>query len=151
MSHTTTIRGMNITSVPAMRHAVEALQNKGIRCELLENAKPRMYYRRQEETCDFVLKLHDSTYDVGFRKNADGGYDPVLDTWDNQIEDQVGAVCPVPDMNTSQGRAQMAIGRFMVEYNEALGLMEAVKNGLMHEGTYVDEKGNRHIVLQEMT
>ena len=88
MSHTTTVKTVPIASENALRSAVANLQAKGVNCELVANKRPRMYYRDQinrhikqkrpddfefhedVEECDFVLKLPDAYYDVGFLRDA---------------------------------------------------------------------------------
>ena len=98
MSHSTTIKTVPIKSVNALRAVIAELRQSGIDIELLEDAKPRMYYADQikkqivgaagsnqfafnqdNDVCDFVIKVNDSYYDIGLLRNADGsGYTPVF-------------------------------------------------------------------------
>lgn len=125
-----------------------ALKAKGINCDLLENTKPRMYSNRQSPECEYVLRLHDGSYDVGFKQQKDGTYTPVLDTWNNQVSNQIGATCPMP--NTAEGRAQHAIGQFHHEYSKAATINAALQQGFTVESTEIDENGYEHITLTGM-
>lgn len=100
MSHTTSVKSVPIKSVNALRSAVSELQSQGIKCELVANAVPRMYYRDQiarhvkaknpndyhfhdnPEECDFVLKLPDAYYDIGFLRDKKGNLVPFFDDYD---------------------------------------------------------------------
>lgn len=151
MSHTTTLKNVAIRDANAMRQAVAELQAKGIKCQLAENCKPRMYYGEQGEVCEFVLKLEDGKYDVGFQLQEDGTYAPQLDTWNNEVGKQIGAdadVCPVP--NSSAGRAQHAIGQFMQGYSKHAAINAAVQQGYSVEASEVDAEGNVQLTLGGM-
>lgn len=155
MSHTTQIKGLAIKDVSAMRAAVQELNRQGIRCELVENHKPRMYYDDQlrrhgygKETADLCLKLKDSRYDVGFMKQADGTYAPVFDTWEGYVADQLGASCPMP--NTEEGRAQHAIGKFCQSYAVEAAKNAAISQGYMVEAADIDQNGNVNLVFVGM-
>lgn len=89
-----------------MQAAVLELQRMGVRCELKQNAVPRMYYADQisrhiksnsevagqfvfhqnVEECDYVLHLPDSHYDVAFLKTKSGEYVPVFDDYEHGTE-----------------------------------------------------------------
>ncbi len=68
MSHSTAVKSVPIVDWDAVRKTVAELNEKGIRCSLLEKAAPRMYYLDQlqkqlgqkTEICDYVLKLEDA-------------------------------------------------------------------------------------------
>ncbi len=148
MSHTTKLNNVVIRDVSALKQAVAALKAKGINCELLENETPRMYSSNQGDSCDYVLRLNDGKYDVGFQKQKDGTYVPVLDTWSDYVSKQIGATCPMP--NTSEGRAQHAIGQFMQEYSKAATVNAAMQKGYIVESTETDAEGNIHLTLSGM-
>lgn len=119
MSHTTTIRGVKIRDEQAIRAAVRELREQGIKVDLLENAKPRMYSEPQANavgTCAYVLRLENSRYDVALKKQEDGTFAPVFDEWANQVGSQLGSACPSP--YTSEGKAQHQIGKFMQAYGK---------------------------------
>ena len=113
-----------------------------------ENAQPRMYSSRQGESCDYVLNLKDGQYDVGFQKQKDGTYVPILDPYGNYVSNQIGATCPMP--HTSEGRAQHAIGQFMHEYSYAAVSNAALQKGLIKESETTDADGTVHIVYAGM-
>ena len=145
MSHTTTLKNVAIRDVRAMRSAAEELAASGINCRLVENESPRMYYPGQQEQCEYVLKLEDGSYDVGFKKQKDGTFAPVLDTWNGHVGRQIGASCPMP--NTEEGRAQHAIGKFMQSYSKNAAINAARNQGYNVEGTETDADGNVHVTI----
>lgn len=151
MSHTTTLKGVAIRDVAALRTAATQLKAKGVNCELVENVKPRMYSTQQGPTCEYVLKLNDGRYDVGFHKQSDGTFAPVFDEYQRHVGKQIGAdvnACPMPD--TPEGKAQHQIGQFMQAYTEAATINTAVAQGYTIEGTVTDEDGNVHVTLGGM-
>lgn len=138
MSHTSTIKGVQIKDARAIRAAVEDLRSEGVRIELIENATPRMYYHHQEAevgNCEFVLKLPGSRYDVGLKWNKEEGqYDAYLDTWAGEIRNAIGATCALP--SDQYGReAEHAIGRFTQRYG-----INAAKQAAMAQGYYVESE-----------
>jgi hypothetical protein len=140
MSHTTTIKALAIKDEGAIRRAVDELKRNGTNVSLLQNAKPRMYYPRQEVMCDLVLKLHDGQYDVGFQKQADGTFALIMDEWGGHVSGQVGASCPVPQ--NSEDRALWAIGSFAQQYGRFAAINAATAQGYIIERDYFDEHGN---------
>ena len=140
MSHTSKIQNAAIRDVEAMEKAAADLQSEGINCSLVRDAKPRMYYGNQGEKCDYVLKLHDGDYDVGFMLQEDGTYAPHLDTWGGHVGNQIGAdvqYCPMP--NSEEGRARHAIGKFMQLYNKNMLINTAVQQGHTVENVWLDQ------------
>ena len=93
MSHTSTVKAIKIQSVSALRAAVAELISTGVRCELLEQSTPRAYSPNQAGMgkADFVLKLADSPYDVGFYKDKDGAYEARTDFYMGHIQKVLGA------------------------------------------------------------
>ena len=101
MSHTTSVRAIPIVSVAALKSAVEELKKRGVKCELVANAVPRMYYLDQiarhvkdknphdyhfhanPEECDYVLRLDDAFYDIGFLRDKKGHLVPFFDDYDH--------------------------------------------------------------------
>ena len=105
MSHTTTIKEIEITDVDALKAAVNELKEKGIRCDLLENAIPRGYYSNQEGLgkADYVLHLEDSPYDIGFYKqNGKNAYEVRADLYADKIKKVIGVDGSGP--NASMGK-----------------------------------------------
>lgn len=148
MSHTTTISNVPIRDIRALKSAVADLQAQGVKCELVENQKPRLYSQGQSNdlgNCEYVLRLQESRYDVGFKKQADGAYAPVTDLWGGDVGRNIGAKCPMP--NTGEGRAQHGIGRLMQEYTKHATLNYASDHGMMVENTTVGADGQIVLTL----
>ena len=146
MSHTTTIKNVPIKSIPALKKAVEALQQKGIDCNLKSNKKPRMYYPDQCQVCDYVLALNNSKYDVGFLKNDKNEYQVLFDTWNDYVAKEIGATCQLP--NTAEEKAQHALGQLLQEYSKHVVIEEANNQGYIITDSYTDEEGNYQIICQ---
>ena len=145
MSHTTTLKGVVIKDVAALRAAVAELIVNGVNCELLENARPRMYYATQLSNCDYVLNLKDSQYDVGFDKQQDGSYVPVFDEWSNHVSSKLGASCPLP--TTKEGKAQHQIGKLLQSYQKHVAINAAVMAGYSVESAVYDDQNNLQITI----
>lgn len=146
MSHTTTLSNVAIRDLAALRKAVVELQAGGVNCELVEGGQPRMYYQTQGEECDYVLKLNDGQYDVGFKyEKEQGAYVPVLDTYAGHVGKQIGATCPMP--RTSEGRAQHAMGRLMQGYAKNAAINSAVQQGYTVDQVTTDDEGNCHVLI----
>lgn len=140
MSHTTTIKSVAIRDTAAMEAAAQELAASGVKCRMVRDQKPRMYYSNQHGACAYVLKLDDCPYDIGFDRQSDGTYAPVFDEWAGHVKGQIGAACPIP--NSPEGRAQHAIGRFMQSYAKHAAINSAVMSGYTVESTSIDEQGN---------
>lgn len=148
MSHTTVIKSVPIKDINALEKAVQELKDKGVNCDLVQNQKVRMYSVAQSNSlgvCDYVLKLHDSPYDVGFVKQADGTYSPAFDDWSGHVKRNVGTSCPVP--NTAEAKHQANIGALMQGYSKHAAINSAVNSGYIVESTTVDAEGNVHLTL----
>lgn len=123
MSHTTAINAIKITDAKHLAKAVEALKAQGIKCSLIANATPRAYFNNQKGMghADFVLKLDDSPYDIGFYKTADGSFEPRTDFHAGHIQRILGARASDPS------KAQQAqMGKLFQEYGIA-GAMDAAR------------------------
>ncbi|QSY98672.1 DUF1257 domain-containing protein (plasmid) [Rhizobium bangladeshense] len=157
MSHTTKISGLAIKDVSAMHAAVRKLNNQGVRCELVENAKPRMYYDNQlirhgykKAEADLCLKLTDGEYDIGFMKQADGSYAPVFDEHANYVGRILGAGASCPMPHTAEGRAQHQMGKFMQAYAVEAATNAAISRGYIVESADIDQTGAVQLVLSGM-
>lgn len=148
MSHVTTLKGISFKDVDAMHKAVARLQERGINCEIVKNAKPRVHGYDAAPTCELVLKLKDGEYDVGFQKQADGSYEPIFDTYMNHVGGQIGASCPLP--NTAGGKQQHQMGQFSQLYAEEAARAQAISQGYMVEDVTTDDEGNVNMVLVGM-
>lgn len=157
MSHTTTIKSVPIRSVTALQAAVRELQQAGVQCSLAQNQKPRMYYENQHGECDYVLKLDKSRYDIGFQKQKDGTYEMVLDTWNNEIAQQVGtkAVNWAERYSSSESKEarelrnnpQAHVGSLMQLYTKHAAIQTATSKGYMVTGCSVGQDMKVHLTI----
>ena len=148
MSHTTKIATTPIRDVMALRTAVKNLQSMGVKIKLLEGTSPRMFYSnqltkhlgRQDENCDFVLRLEDSNYDVGLIKNSKGVYEPVFDSWDGQVQSQLGNNIPSEEhcKLTKDELLTVPISKFMMEYTKEATINQAVSDGYIVDSCELD-------------
>jgi hypothetical protein len=146
LSHTTSINSVPMKDISALRAAVERLKGRGVHCELVENAKPRMYFRHQEVDCDFVLRLPNSKYDVGFEKNSDGAYVPIFDEWAGEVGNELAVkACPMP--NSAEEKAMHAIGSLSQEYARCSAVNAAAAQGYFVESEVLDAKGEYQMVF----
>lgn len=148
MSHVTTLKGVTIKSEKALKKAAAKLKKQGVNCELVTNQKPRVHGYDAAPQCDYVLKLKDGAYDVGFKKNKAGEFEPVFDTYQNHVGKQIGATCPLP--NTPGGKQQHQMGKFMQAYQEEVAREQAARQGYIVESAETDAEGNVHLTLAGM-
>lgn len=147
MSHVTTIKTVPIKDISALTKAVANLQAKGVKCELIQNAKPRVHGADSAPKCEYVLKL-DGPYDVGFKLQKDGSYSTVMDTYQNHVGKRIGASCPLP--STQEGRTQHQMGQLFQEYTKEATINAAITSGYMVESATTDAEGNVHLTLAGM-
>lgn len=158
MSHTTEIKSVPIRDVAALRMAVNELKQKGVKCELREKAKPRMYYENQHGICDYVLHLSDSSYDVGFEAVTDSKtkqvdyYKLILDTWSGQIQSQIGITNEkAKEIEASTGNpveaGVKAIAQLSQLYTKNAATNSARLRGWNVRSSTVDDRGNVQLVL----
>ncbi len=128
MSHTTAINSIAIRSIVALRAAVDYLKSKGIACSLVPDETPRAYYPNQPGLgkADFVLKLNDAKYDVGFYKDDKGGYEVRTDFWAGNVAAVLGV--PAPAKSTNQ---QHLLGKLFQAYGMTAAEEQARKQGYM--------------------
>lgn len=130
MSHTTKITATKITSVSALRAAVDELVKKGIQCSLIEDAEPRHFYtffgRPQEGMgrADYVLKLDAAAYDIGFYKQEDGSLEPRTDFWGETVEKLLGVPASEPKYEE-----QSKLGKLFAAYGIAATMEQARNSG----------------------
>ena len=151
MSHTTTLKTIQIKSVAALQEAVEFLSSQGINCELQQNVVPRMYYDNQVGKCDYVLKLRDCAYDVGFQKQDDGSYLPVYDSWAGHLQNVIGSptTCEIP--TTEEGRQAASVARLLDCYAVHAAKKELEDSGAYYNYTvlYNDQDGSYTLEAEE--
>ncbi len=126
MSHTSTIKGIKITEVSALRKAVNELAKSGMKIELKENATPRAYFSNQAGMgkADFVVYLADAKYDIGLYKQADGTYEPRTDFFGGSVEKLLGAQASKKE-NTEQAK----LGKLIQLYGIHAATEKATKQG----------------------
>ena len=106
MSHTSTVKSIQIKSIKALQSAVQELAANGIRCELRAGGVPRAYFANQQGmgAADYVLHLADAKYDIGFYKNADDVYEARTDFFAQHVERVLGATLKPGQAHTDQSR-----------------------------------------------
>jgi hypothetical protein len=127
MSHTSTIAGIVMADKTIVAQAIEELKSQGIRCELLENAKPRAYYSDQSGmgTAPLVVKLQDAKYDVGLYPRGDGkGFEARTDFFGGSVEKVLGA-----QTANSGEREQAKLGKLYQAYAIQAATREAIRKG----------------------
>ncbi len=126
ISHTSTIRSIKIQSITALRTAVTELAATGVKCTLLENATPRGYSPNQVGMgpADFVIKLADSTYDIGLYK-TEHGYEARTDWFMGSVEKVLGAPPTCPEASE-----QAKLGKLFQMYGVAAATEQARRKGL---------------------
>ena len=170
MSHTTTVKSVQIKSVSALKQMAKNLVQKGLNVELLQNSVPRMYYRDQiartlkaqgkkmqyhanVEECDYVLRVKDAFYDIGFLKDDEGNYVPLFDDFSFPSPHLVGH----PDVGTKPLKALVgtaapigtpvaeavsySIGKVMQEYSLCAATEACLEAGYSILGTSFDNAG----------
>jgi len=148
MSHVTVLEGVTITSINAVKQAVQELNQQGINVRLQEGGKPRVHGYDSVQECDYVLKL-DGAYDVGLKRNEEGNFDPILDVYQGHVGRYLGASCPLPGTAryASQEQTQHEIGKFLQLYAKHAALEAAMNEGHMVDSCTFDSDGNIQIVL----
>lgn len=129
MSHTTAIKGIQITSEAAVQRAVAFLQSKGSDIELVRNTKPRAYYNNQAgmtDKAELCIKVNGSKYDIGLYKQANGTYEPRFDAWANDIAKVLGSKDQKSGVTNDH---EHHIGAFLQEYSIAAASIQSESEG----------------------
>lgn len=171
MSHTTLVKTVQIKSDSALQAMAVELRRLGIDVELVRNEVPRLYYKDQiartlvrdgkpmrfhqnVEECDYVLRVKDSFYDVGFLKDNEGNYVPLFDDFPygspynapgkKALKDVIGtkppADCPKEDLQT------YSIGKMLQAYSLCAATEACLDSGYSVIGSSFDNNGQ--IVLE---
>lgn len=156
MSHTTEIKAVPIRDIQALRAAVSELKSKGINIDLVQNENPRMYYSDQlqrhlgteSETCDYVVKVNDASYDVGFIKQEDGTYSMVFDDWKKSVDKVLGAEGDTQSSDAAE-RTMRSVGKLTQAYSKHAAINAATTKGYQVTGTHVDSDGNIHLEIKQ--
>lgn len=115
------------TDIGALEAAVAELKAKGVKCDLIKGGTPRAYFSNQQGmgAADYVLKLHDSPYDVGFYQDASvKGMVARTDLYGNHIAGLLGA----PALN-GESPQQAALGKLYQTYAIHATTRQAAKQG----------------------
>lgn len=128
MSHTSSIRSIKITSITALRSAIEELSLEGIRCSLVEGGTPRAYFTNQAGMgkADYVVSLPTCKFDIGLYKGNDGSYEARTDWFGGDIERLFGAPASTPESSE-----QARMGKLFQRYAVCAAQEVAKKKGLM--------------------
>jgi hypothetical protein len=174
MSHTTLVKTVQIKSESALKAMATELRRLGIDVELVANAVPRLYYKDQiartlvrdkkpmrfhqnVEECDYVLKVKDSFYDIGFLKDNEGNYVPLFDDFpygsphDSHLNagkkplKEVLGTRPPSDC-TMEDLHSYSIGKAMQMYSLAAATEACTDSGYSIIGSSFDNNGQ--IVLE---
>lgn len=127
MSHTTTIDAVVISDKSVLEAAIADLKKEGIRCDILENAKPRAYYASQAGMgqAPLVVKLHDAQYDVGLYDREDGkGYEARTDFWGGSVAKVLGVA-----QAEGETKEQAGLGKLFNRYAVAAATRQAIRQG----------------------
>ena len=170
MSHTTTVKSVRILDVDAIKKAVKELQQSGVACELIKNAKPRLYYAdqltrqkgRSSEIAPYVLRLNGAVYDLCFlestREDAKKGELELC--FDNYVPSGKVGVKHVLGQKWDGGTSHWAgnrddtqetlhaVGKFLQPYAKHALVNAARKAGHQVAGTSVDNEGRIHLRLK---
>jgi len=148
MSHTTTVKSCPIRSVSALKSAIRKLQKNGVKCELVEDTFCKLYFESQSREigkCEYVLKLENSPYDVGFKKNSEGIYDIKMDEYAGHTAKKLGGKAPIQE---GQDSSAHAIGQLLSAYSEEAVIETALEQGYMVESaTYNETTGETELIL----
>jgi hypothetical protein len=145
MSHTTKISTIKFVDIDALTKTTDELQKMGIKCSLVKDQVPRMYYSNQHGACKYVLKLNDCQYDIGFDYDeASKGYVPVFDDWQNKIADILGCKCKTTN---NEEKLSSSISKLIQIYSKHAIINEAQNNGYTVEDVMYDENGVMQLVV----
>lgn len=127
MSHTSAIKAIKIVSISALRAAVAELNQTGVQCALVENETPRAFFPDQQGMgkADYILRLNNAPYDIGFYKQDDGSYEARTDFWGGHVEKCIGGKPSKPE-NAEQAK----MGRLFQLYGVHVATETARKKGL---------------------
>lgn len=142
MSHTTTVSEVVIKDIAAIRDTVKELQQQGIKCELLKDTVPNMFYRNQHKACAYVLRLEGCRYDIGLEKNGNQ-YDMVFDEYGDHLKSILK--CNVEN-NSRTPLSQ--VSKFVQLYQKNALIREARRQGHIVEGCTQDSKGNLQLKIR---
>lgn len=174
MSHSVTAKSVAIKSVTALMRAVDRLKNQGVNISLERNAVPRNYYQNQiarqianraghglrlhdnPEEHDYVVRVHDAYYDVGFIYNEQGELVPLFDPYPNPsyINPETGKGSgPISKFLGTSGvvgedASSAHIGMLLQAYSAEAVLEQCESQGIYGAQITTDSEGNLHIEIE---
>lgn len=125
MSHTSTVKNIQINNIIALKAALFELKKQGIHCNLIENSIPRGYYSNQSGLgiAPYVINIEGCSYDLGLYKNNEF-YEVRGDFYGNKIGKILGVeIVKDIDMYTA------SIGKLMQAYSIAAIELSAMEKG----------------------
>lgn len=128
MSHTTEITDIIFADIAALTAAVNELSSKGVKCSLSKGGSPRAYYQNQQGmgAADYVLRLDDALYDVGFYHDAKRkGMVARTDLFMGSVQRVLGS----PQSGT-ESVGQAAMGKLYQTYAIHAATRKAVQQGM---------------------
>lgn len=170
MSNTIIVTAVAIRDIESLKLAVKELQAAGINCSLVEKAVPRLYYPEQlqksvadgglgrsTDVCDYVLKLDDSPYDVGFIKDEHGVYRPVFDDFTlhrattkyKDVQSVLGVPFNPAKVNAKMKPADMAMHKFVEQENYAYRIGKLTRAYSKHNAHRIASKLRKRITKTE--
>ena len=127
MSHTTSIENIVFSDIAALTAAVTELNTKGVRCSLVKGGTPRAYYANQAGmgAADYVLKLEDCQYDIGFYQNAaKKGLEARTDLFANHVQRVLGV-----QAQKGESAQMAALGKLNQTYAIHAATRKAIQQG----------------------
>jgi hypothetical protein len=139
VSHNVLIKNVKITSLDALRRAINELKSEGVNVAFSEQKTFRTY-AGQPNKCDYAILLGDQRHDVGLVKQPDGSYLPYYDPY-GMKHDGSDVSCKI---DPGQRDERVAIGKLLQRYSTCVAEDELALAG----HAVVREKGeNGEIVL----
>ena len=158
MSHVTKLKSVPIRDGKALLAAVKELQKLGVKCELEQNAKPRLWSDSQAQQlgdCEYVLRLKDARFDVGFKAEYEEKngrkvlkqYNAYTDTYGGSVAKAIGMDVSQLPKGTSYETAAMA--RLSQLYTKHATLNQARAMGYSARQIKQSADGSLQIVLAQ--
>lgn len=146
ISHTTTVKSIEIRSLTALEQAVSELAaERGFQYQWKENCKPRLYYGTDQfkQNCEKVLSIDGCSYEIGFHKQEDGTYAAITDFYEYG-NTPVSKFLKARGANSLEAcgcnREEHAIGGLLQEYAKQAAIEQATSQGYFVEDCTIDEE-----------
>lgn len=136
MSHTTTIKSVKVTDIPALERAVEHLnRTEGLGLRIRHHASCTLWF--EQRPCRVVIDVPGVSrgLNVGFEGSEATGLTPVMDTHGGWIAKKLGAGASIAQ--TAEERNLAAIGKLMHAY-----AVETVRSVARNTNAMITEQFN---------